>query len=107
VAGEVISTADDLKTFTAALLGGRLLPPEQLREMMTVSAPSETGVGLEVMPLTCEKAAYGQDGDSLGASAWTFTTGDGHAVTLSVIWGTNRPAKSAVSTLLDDALCTL
>jgi D-alanyl-D-alanine carboxypeptidase len=107
VAGEVISTADDLNTFTAALLGGRLLPPEQLRDMMTVSAPSETGLGLEVIPLSCGKTAYGHDGDSLGASAWTFTTGDGHAVTLSVTWGTNRLAKTAVSTLLDDALCTL
>lgn len=106
-AGEVISSADDLNTFTSALLDGRLLPPEQLREMMTVSAPSETGLGLEVLPLSCGKTAYGHDGDSLGVSAWTFTTGDGHEVTLSVTWGTNRPAKSAVNALLDDALCKL
>ncbi|GIH15529.1 hypothetical protein [Rugosimonospora africana] len=57
------------------------------------------------MPLPCGTTAYGHDGDALGVSTWTFTTGDGRAVTLSVTWGTNRPAKAAVTALLDDALC--
>jgi D-alanyl-D-alanine carboxypeptidase len=104
-AGEIISTTDDLNRFTAALLGGQLLPPPLLREMTTVSAPSEWGLGLEVRQLSCGKTAYGHDGDALGSSAWTFTTGEGRQVTLSVAWGTNRPAKAAVNTLVDDALC--
>jgi D-alanyl-D-alanine carboxypeptidase len=105
-AGELISTTDDLDRFTAALLGGRLLPPAQLREMLAVSAPSQTGLGLERLTLTCGVTAYGHDGDALGFSAWTFGTDDGRrTVSLSVTWGPNRPSQAAVTKLLDDALC--
>ncbi|NUS10660.1 MAG: beta-lactamase family protein [Streptomyces sp.] len=104
-AGEVISSAADLDRFTTALLGGRLLPPRQLAQMTTVAAPSQTGLGLETLALPCGRTAYGHDGDVPGASTWAFATTDGHAVTLSVTWGTNRPAKPAVTALLDDALC--
>lgn len=104
-AGELISTAADLNTFTTALLSGRLLPPRLLREMTTVSAPSRTGLGLETMALTCGATAYGHDGDALGSSTWAFAVPGGRAVTLSVASGTGRPAKAAVTALLDDALC--
>lgn len=104
-AGELISTDHDLDTFTSALLGGRLLPPAELREMLAVSAPSQTGLGVEVMSLPCGRTAYGHDGDVLGSSTWAFATANGRRVSLSVTWGTNRPAQAAVTTLLDDALC--
>jgi D-alanyl-D-alanine carboxypeptidase len=104
-AGELISSAADLNTFTAALLGGRLLPPKLLREMTTIAAPSQTGLGLETMALPCGATAYGHDGDALGSSTWTFATPGGRAVTLSVAWGTGRPAKAAATNLLADALC--
>ncbi|MEU7645926.1 serine hydrolase domain-containing protein [Streptomyces huasconensis] len=35
-AGDMISTTADLETFTQALFGGKLLPPEQLKEMLTL-----------------------------------------------------------------------
>jgi D-alanyl-D-alanine carboxypeptidase len=105
-AGEIISTTDDLNRFTGALLGGRLLPPAQLTEMLAVSAPSQTGLGLEVRSLSCGRTAYGHDGDALGFSAWTFGTAGGRrTVSLSVTWGPNRPTQAAVTKLLDDALC--
>ncbi|MFJ8827837.1 serine hydrolase domain-containing protein [Streptomyces sp. NPDC102467] len=104
-AGELISSAADLNTFTTALLGGRLLPPKLLREMMTISEPSQTGLGLQSMATPCGAIAYGHDGDALGSSTWTFATPGGRAVTLSVAWGTGRPAKEAVTNLLEDALC--
>lgn len=104
-AGELVSSAADLNTFTSALLGGRLLSPPLLREMTTVSAPSETGLGLEPVELPCGATAYGHDGDALGSSTWAFATPGGRSVTLSVSWGTGRPAKAAVTRLLDDALC--
>jgi hypothetical protein len=76
-----------------------------LRQMKAVTAPSETGLGLEVLPLpACGETAYGHSGDALGASAWTFATAD-RAVSLSVTWGTNRPAQAAVTALLTGALC--
>jgi D-alanyl-D-alanine carboxypeptidase len=102
--GELITTASDLNRFTSALLAGRILPPPELRIMKTVVAPSTRGLGLEVMPLSCG-TAYGHSGDALGASAWTFATGPSRTVTLSVMWGTNRPANAAVNAFLEDALC--
>lgn len=102
--GELITTTSDLNRFTSALLAGRILPQPELSVMKTVVAPSTRGLGLEVMPLSCG-TAYGHSGDALGASAWTFATGPSRTVTLSVMWGTNRPANAAVSAFLEDALC--
>lgn len=103
-AGELITTASDLNRFTAALLGGRLLPPALLARMKTVVPPSTRGLGLEFLPLSCA-TAYGHSGDALGFSTWTFTSRPGRTATLSVAWGTNRPSKAAVTALLDHALC--
>lgn len=97
-AGELVTTLDALNNHLLALLGGRLLPPAQLRAM-------KTGLGLQARPLTCGRTAYGYSGDALGASTWSFATGPDRAVTLSVTWGTGRPAVAAVMKLIDDALC--
>ncbi|WP_250035400.1 serine hydrolase domain-containing protein [Paractinoplanes maris] len=97
-AGEVITTAADLNRFLTTL------PPGLLARMKTIEEPSQRGYGLEFLSLRCG-TAYGHMGDALGASAWTFATGPDHAVTLSVTWGTGRPAKATVRQLLEDALC--
>jgi D-alanyl-D-alanine carboxypeptidase len=102
--GDLVTTAADLNRFTTALLAGRLLPPAQLRRMKSVVPPSTRGLGLELVSLPCG-TAYGHKGDALGASTWTFATGPGHTVTLSVTWGTNRPGQAAVTALIEDALC--
>jgi D-alanyl-D-alanine carboxypeptidase len=102
--GELITTAADLNRFTSALLDGRVLPSPWLRRMKSVVPPSTRGLGLEVVPLSCGEA-YGHMGDALGASAWTFAVRPSRTVTLSVMWGTGRPANTAVNAFLDDALC--
>jgi D-alanyl-D-alanine carboxypeptidase len=104
-AGSLISTARDLNRFFAALLDGRLLPRPQLHEMTDVVSPSQTGLGLERLQLTCGRIAYGHDGDALGYSTWSFRTADRrHQVTVSMTWGTGRPSDAAKA-FVDQALC--
>ncbi len=104
-AGALISSTHDLNRFFAALLDGRLLPPAQLREMTSVVSPSQSGLGLERLQLSCGRVAYGHDGDALGYSTWSFRTVDRrHQVTVSMTWGTGRPSDAARA-FVDEALC--
>ncbi len=96
-------TGGDHAALAGRCAGPRRAPPAAVgcrarRGLPRLGSGLAAAVARSCGPLTCGKTAYGHDGDSLGASAWTFTTGDRHAVTLSATWGTNRPAKSAVST---------
>ncbi|TVX88066.1 serine hydrolase domain-containing protein [Paenibacillus agilis] len=71
-AGEMISTAEDLVIFYEALLGGRLLKPEQLQEMLTtVETPWNTnyGLGIEEFRLYDGPSVWGHGGSTHG-----FTT---------------------------------
>ena len=53
-AGELVTTLADLDRFYAALLGGRLLPPHWLREMLdTRTAHGSYGMGLFPVKLPC------------------------------------------------------
>ncbi|MFF1301702.1 serine hydrolase domain-containing protein [Streptomyces sp. NPDC058307] len=85
-AGEMISDSADLDRFYAALLKGRLLPPEQLKEMSTtVAVPGhpEGGYGLGLMEreLSCGVQVWGHDGGIHGSSSVAVTTADGrHSV---------------------------
>ncbi|MFC9326068.1 serine hydrolase domain-containing protein [Kitasatospora sp. NPDC057015] len=88
-AGAGISTTDDLARFNAALLGGRLLRPAQLKEMMT-TVPTDDGgryaygLGLARQTLPCGDF-WGHDGGIAGYT--TFLIGDAagrHQVVLSV-----------------------
>jgi D-alanyl-D-alanine carboxypeptidase len=74
-AGAVISTADDLRTFYRALLGGRLLHPAQLREMLTtVSVTPLFGYGLGIFSvLTPCGLLWGHDGDIPGYHTMAFS----------------------------------
>lgn len=88
-AGAGISTTDDLARFNAALLGGRLLRPAQLKEMMTTVPVDEDGrygygLGLTRQTLPCGDF-WGHDGGIAGYA--TFLLGDAagrHQVALSV-----------------------
>jgi D-alanyl-D-alanine carboxypeptidase len=74
-AGAVISTVDDLRTFYQALLGGRLLRPEQLREMLTtVSVTPLFSYGLGIFSvLTPCGLLWGHDGDIPGYHTMAFS----------------------------------
>lgn len=78
-AGEMISTADDLTRFNAALLGGRLLGPAQQRELTTavdLGADGGYGLGLERARLSCT-TVWGHGGGTYGSTTLSFGTPDG------------------------------
>jgi D-alanyl-D-alanine carboxypeptidase len=66
-AGAIVSSADDLSHFFAALLAGQLLPPALLHEMETL-VPAGTqryGLGLAVFSTPCGDA-WGHTGNVQG-----------------------------------------
>ncbi|MEV6111313.1 serine hydrolase domain-containing protein [Streptomyces sp. NPDC052109] len=86
-AGEMISDSADLDRFYSALLGGKLLPAHQLKEMKTTvpikGAPNPGGYGLGLMetPLSCGVRVWGHDGGIHGSTSTAVTTQDGrHAL---------------------------
>ncbi|WP_369185617.1 serine hydrolase domain-containing protein [Streptomyces sp. Y1] len=81
-AGELISTTDDLLRFERALLGGRLLSPELMKEMSTTipvtadGSPSRMtyGLGLARVQLSCGPV-YGHDGSMPGYQSQLWSSG--------------------------------
>ncbi|KUM93832.1 peptidase [Streptomyces cellostaticus] len=88
-AGEMISNSADLDRFYSALLRGKLLPPQQLKEMKTTvkidGAPNTRyGLGLMDTTLTCGVHVWGHDGGIHGSASSAVTTADGrHALALN------------------------
>lgn len=90
-AGQIVSDADDLARFYAALLGGRLLPRAQLSAMKTTVRGVHTGLGvpvvfsapyglgLEIDRLGCG-VAYGHSGDIAGYRNIVWANADGSRV---------------------------
>ncbi|MFF2132331.1 serine hydrolase domain-containing protein [Streptomyces olivochromogenes] len=81
-AGEMISDSADLNRFYSALLGGRLLPPKQLKEMKTTVKVDEIpgaryGLGLIDRKLGCGVHVWGHDGGIHGSTSSAVTTADG------------------------------
>ncbi|TCP57211.1 D-alanyl-D-alanine carboxypeptidase [Tamaricihabitans halophyticus] len=81
--GNIVSTADDLNTFFAALLGGKLLPEAQLTEMKATVPVSddpgafEYGLGLMKLPSSCEGDGWwGHAGDTAGYHTMSMHTED-------------------------------
>ncbi|MFE1509108.1 serine hydrolase domain-containing protein [Streptomyces sp. NPDC058726] len=80
-AGEVVSTLADLDRFYSALLGGRLLPPHRLREMLdTRTAHGSYGMGLFPVTLPCGTTVWGHNGRISGSYVRTAATVDGRRV---------------------------
>ncbi len=111
-AGHVIATPTDLNTFFRALLDGRLLPAEQLRQMRTTVAADDMfpgaryGLGLVSVPLSCGGLAWGHGGDIPGYETRGGVTEDGRAATVAVTaLPTGEPAAEAVLKVVDTALC--
>ncbi|MGW7513454.1 serine hydrolase domain-containing protein [Streptomyces massasporeus] len=79
--GQMVSSSADLTRFYSALLGGRLLPREQLKEMKTtVESSRETsryGLGLVDRKLSCGVHVWGHDGGIYGSNSDAVTTADG------------------------------
>ncbi|MDV7219773.1 serine hydrolase domain-containing protein [Streptomyces prunicolor] len=85
-AGEMISDSTDLDRFYSALLGGKLLPPKQLKEMKTTvpagdSPTTRYGLGISDIKLPCGIHVWGHDGGIHGSSSAVVATPDGrHAL---------------------------
>ncbi|WP_369233813.1 serine hydrolase domain-containing protein [Streptomyces sp. R21] len=80
-AGELVTTLDDLDRFYAALLGGELLPPSGLREMLnTKAAHGSYGMGLFPVTLPCGTTVWGHNGRISGSYVRTAATVDGRRV---------------------------
>lgn len=80
-AGELVTTLADLDRFYAALLGGELLPPRRLREMLdTRAARGVYGMGLYPVRLPCGTTVWGHNGRISGSYVRTAATVDGRRV---------------------------
>ncbi|MET9395253.1 serine hydrolase domain-containing protein [Streptomyces sp. NPDC006624] len=80
-AGEIVTTLADLDRFYAALLGGRLLPPRWLREMLdTRAAHGAYGMGVFPQELPCGTTVWGHNGHISGSYVRTAATVDGRRV---------------------------
>ncbi|WP_419992562.1 serine hydrolase domain-containing protein [Streptomyces boninensis] len=91
-AGGIISSGTDLNRFFGALVGGKLLRPAELREMMTTrptggSDGREYGLGLERKPLPCGGHYWGHTGDFLGFETMAGATTEGRQATVMVNLG--------------------
>ncbi|MFD3499335.1 serine hydrolase domain-containing protein [Streptomyces sp. NPDC058678] len=80
-AGELVTTLADLDRFYAALLGGRLLSPRWLREMLdTRTAHGAYGMGLFPVKLPCGTTVWGHNGRITGSYVRTAATVGGRRV---------------------------
>lgn len=85
--GAMISSGADMDRFLRSLLSGRLLPPAELRAMMTTRPTGESsggayGLGLQSTPLPCGGLYWGHDGDLFGFETISGATADGRQVTV-------------------------
>lgn len=98
-AGGMISTVADLTRFFSALLGGRLLRPEQQRELLTMVptrdwVPRATyGLGVSRVMLPSGTAVWGMGGAIFGSWSYVYGTRDGThmlAVNINADWVSGR-----------------
>ncbi|MCO4252532.1 serine hydrolase domain-containing protein [Pseudarthrobacter raffinosi] len=74
-AAGLVSTVGDVNTFYAALMDGRLLKPDTVKEMLL--APEGYGLGLDRWGDACEGGFYyGHAGDTAGYGTMALTTPD-------------------------------
>ncbi|MGW2180874.1 serine hydrolase domain-containing protein [Streptomyces sp. NPDC001732] len=113
-AGAMVSTMDDLATFSRALLTGKLLEPAQMAELKTtvpVTADVGYGLGIEHMKLSCGKWAWGHNGAVLGYFSEWLSSEDG---TEQVVHANNEfhllggtPGQTHTFKAMTDAFCAL
>ncbi|MGE7825535.1 serine hydrolase domain-containing protein [Paenibacillus sp. NPDC093718] len=87
-AGEMISTGEDMTTFFRALLGGKLLPTEMLKEMLTSTADSplgKYGLGIHQTKLQDGTIVWGHGGGIPGFTNFAGgTEGGQHTISINI-----------------------
>ncbi|MFI9552920.1 serine hydrolase domain-containing protein [Nonomuraea endophytica] len=110
-AGDLISTTEDLHTFSSALLGGRLLPPKLMAEMRKPHPKSagifgSYGLGLYVKDAgpNCGGPVYNHNGSPPGGySALMISSSDGKRTLIaSINWGDAAFDAAQVPVVLDN-----
>lgn len=112
--GGIVSTPADVNEFFRALLDGRLLPPELLKEMMTTVVDDRNGMvyglGIEKKELPCG-TAWGHQGNFPGYFVESFSSADGRIqMTSAYNLDSNsmeKAAAEATAKLRADAFCGL
>jgi D-alanyl-D-alanine carboxypeptidase len=108
-AGGIVSTADDVQRFFAALLGGRVVGRPLLTEMrrLTAAAGRRYGLGLAVFPTPCGRA-WGHTGNVQGIVVVAWNTRDGSRQVVLVVntYPLSPELEAAVRDLQDAAFCT-
>ncbi|MEV3993780.1 serine hydrolase domain-containing protein [Streptomyces sp. NPDC049837] len=110
-AGAVISDPADLNTFMTALMRGRLLSPQALEAMTTVTPTDATntrfyGLGLRRYDLSCGAQVYGHTGTVQGYYTYAFATRDGRRSLSAMANTSNRgAANTALGGSLEAAFC--
>jgi D-alanyl-D-alanine carboxypeptidase len=102
----IVSSAPDLATFFAALLGGRLLPRVQLAAMeTTIAGPGwRFGLGLLAKRLRCG-LAWGNWGYVLGYYTYALFSKDGRRGVVLSVNTASGPSMRAFDRFVDAAYC--
>jgi D-alanyl-D-alanine carboxypeptidase len=81
-AGSLVSTGPDMTRFVRALLSGKVLRPDLLRQMRTTvpAAGFDYGLGIGEISLPCGGTAWGHAGNLPGFDTFTAVTEDGRSV---------------------------
>ncbi|MFI9202802.1 serine hydrolase domain-containing protein [Streptomyces sp. NPDC053048] len=106
-AGEIISTTGDLNRFYQALLGGKLLPGRQQKELLTtvptgIPEAGDYGLGIHRVVLPCGLPVWYHDGDIHGSKTLATSTEDGRhtaAFNINGDWAFN------LKTLIESEYC--
>jgi D-alanyl-D-alanine carboxypeptidase len=110
-AGAMVSTTADLARFYQALLGGRLLDPEQLQAMQTTVDASQQfghgvryGLGLTLLRPGCATELWGHGGALAGYRTTAFSTKDGDRQLVATTNLQPEPAPYAAQAAVDNLL---
>ena len=101
----IVSTVDDVATFFAALLGGKLLRPDLMADMThTIEGEEGYRVGLGIFrdELSCG-VAWGHGGDGDGYSTMTLAARDGSKV---VVVAQNSSGFDPAHSVAEDIYCS-
>jgi D-alanyl-D-alanine carboxypeptidase len=109
-AGGIVSTAEDVQRFYAALLGGRLLPPASLRQMeeLIPAGRNQYGLGIAVFPTPCGPA-WGHTGNVGGVVVVAWNTPDARRQLVLVVnaFPLSPDLEAAVRRAQDASFCTV